>query len=319
MNSELINIHLYSKHAKKNESIYEFDIENVLSFVNKKVYLTITDFQALNTIFNVNETNNEFMGNILPEGHYRVSNILPIIQATLKEKSILNANSIEFFFDETRLEFGFKSISPFTLSGTVLNFLNIFTTTSTLIDDLYYLKSSQPVDLFKSSHNIHICSKNILITESNLKEEVSSIAKIAINCNYGEFIIYESEKNSIEIFNDFLSSFSICLKNDLNEDVIKNTNFSLTLRFQVFNQELSKTNLKSAEIIGGGLYPVINRYTSILKDARQLSIERYDEKMKTYLTNHPMYNFTEKEIRKMKKKKLNLIEELMKKNNKFLM
>ena len=183
-------------------------------------------------------------------------------------------------------------------------------------DEFYVVRSDRPVDL-GYTHNIHVCSNSILVDDTNINDSVSStLATFGLNYNFGEFILHNNDsRDRSECFNDFVNSIQISLKNDDNVDIFINTDFSLTIQFEVFNMEPEK--LLEINRMGGNSYPVVNRLTSILKDAKQIKQERYDEKMKQYLTSHPLYNFTEKEINKIKKKKINLLEELMKKN-KFL-
>jgi hypothetical protein len=322
--SEIINVRLHSKHAKKDESnTYHFDIGRTLSFVHKKAYVMVTQFQALNSIFNITSAKNELLGFRILEGNYSVDTLLPKIVEILKNYGNFT-NTVDVVLDKSRMEFVFTSISPFLLSGTCLKLIGITygasipvnnTTNPNIVN--YIVRSDRPIDL-GFTHNIHVCSSSIFVDDTNINDSVSStLCTFGLNYGFGEFILHNNDsRDRSECYNDFISIISISIKNDDDDDIFINTDFSLTIQFEVFQLDIEKIEMNK---MGSISYPVVNRYTSILKDAKQIQLERYNEKMKQYLTSHPLYSWTEKEIKQIKKKKMNLLEELMKKNNKFLL
>lgn len=312
--SELINVRLHSKHSKKDENnVYTFDIGRTLSFVHKNVYLTITQFQAIHNIFNVTTRNNEFLGEFIRPGFYQANALLGQLNPIIKNK--ITPTVIGLAQTET-LQYVFTAPTTFAFTGTILKSMGISSGISILEGVQYVLRSDKTVDL-NLTHNIHICSDSITIEDHNITDPTqTTLCSFPLNYEFGQFILHVNEtRDRARVLNDFINDIRISVKDDDGYDIFTTTDFSLTLQFEVF--PIETTPPLSMNMIGGALHPVINRITSILKDVRQLQLERYNEKMKTYLTTHPLYSFTETEIKRIRKKKMNLLEEI-KKNKLFL-
>ena len=284
---DIINIHLYSQDAHVVEKgFWRFQLHETINLIGREATISLIEFQTLNSIYNITDKNNEFSGNIMPVGFYTHTDI----EKYLKEK--LDSTTISCEFDKKTLKFKFTSLFAFVLTGTLLSFLNI-SGLPFLIGGKYILESYRCFDIHKRSHCIHIITPN-LRTASNTQVENNShhvgtrIGKINIKAEFGEYIIYsDSDQNKSVLYEDMISRIDVMLKNDMNENIFDQEDFSLTLKIEYSDLEdrekayldnlTDKTDVVRKE--GNNFnYPIVNRVVSVLKSSRDVRIEKFYRK-----------------------------------------
>jgi hypothetical protein len=318
----IINCNLNSDHAQRDHSApdkYIFETHSTLNLKNKEAYISVTDFQALHTLYNINSENNGFLGKFIEPGHYLSNEIVQNLNRIIIE--VLSANTtVTAVFSPNTLKFYFTSrFVSFTLDGSILNLLNIEDgSESLLIEDVNAIISKKPCDILENFHNINIIltgskSNNIAVDKDD-SYVGSKISRIPINCMFGYYIVYHNAKDSKNrLYEKVINSFEIMILNDDNKVILRDTKFTMTLKIEVYNN----SEPEEEEVIYKASLtapPVITNTVVSFKDVR----ERYEEDMlnkkKRYLENHPLYKFEPEEILKINKKFKKIKKGILKKN-----
>ena len=173
-----VNIQLSSDDAQIVDGRHVFDLHQSINLVGKRAILQLTDFQALNSIFNVT-SNDTFMGETFNAGFYDVTNLKRLLK-------VGNPFSVEF--NTSTLRWTISSLSPFTLTGSIVSYLG-FTKTESVWDGLQYsITSERAFDLYRRAHNVHVICSNLkhssnVVAQHHLNERV---AKVPINVVFGD-------------------------------------------------------------------------------------------------------------------------------------
>lgn len=304
---------------------HKFALADTLNLVGSDAYIRLIDFQGLNSTENITSSNNEvFNGEkvlSIPTGFYTIDEIIYRIQVFLDpafgKTMCPYTPTIAVKYNTSTLAVEFESEDPFSISdsdgrsGSLMEFLNFDTGDAALDDDnMYRLKSSRPIDLFKGRHNIHFVFNNLMMNNLIIQNDtfitLNRIAKIPINCRQGEYIHWTNHANvKSQLYDNSISELSVSMWNDYRLPMFDaRTTFHFTIELTVVEHDdpyLAILNgleapKKNAVTFSPIEYPVVNTETGILKDARTLMEEQYNLRERTYATTHPLYKFKDKNI-----------------------
>ena len=284
--TDIINVHLDSKDARLIDGIWRFRLHDPISLVGKNGTISLISFQAVNSIYNITDSNNTLNGFTFPDGFYKDGDMLTLLKTGLDP-------SITASFNRNSLKFKFKSDSPFTLTGSILTYVNINEPVA-IFDaptQQYITQSYRCFDVYQRAHSVNVILPNVR-TSNNFQIENSAhhhlstrIGKFNIECEFGEYITYNSytiDSNKSILNEDTIARIDVMLKNDLNENIFINDDFTLTLRIEVITLDEATTDdgyLDSNQIDQGGVktiggniynYPIINTVVSILKTSKDI-------------------------------------------------
>ena len=287
----IVNIHLNSQDARIIEpGLWRFHLHDPISLVGKYGNISLISFQAVNSIYNITDANNTLNNYTFSNGFYKDADLLALLKPGL-------GPSITVSFNKQKLKFLFTSNTPFILSGSILKYLNINELISLFDSEtqLFRTESYRCFDLYQRAHSVNVIIPNIR-TSNNTQVENSSahhlntrIGKFNIDCDFGEYIAYSSdttEQNKSILNEESISRIDVKLKNDYNEDIFIDDDFTLSLRIEIINSNAETTDdgyLNSLQndsgeiktIGGNGLdYPIVNQIVSILKTSRNMRNEK---------------------------------------------
>ena len=264
-----VNIQLSSDDAQNVDGRHVFDLHQSINLVGKRGILNLTDFQALNSIFNVT-SNDTFMGETFNAGFYDVTNLKRLLK-------VGNPFSVEF--NTSTLSWTISSLSPFTLTGSIVSYLG-FTKTESVWDGLQYsITSERAFDLYRRAHNVHVICSNLkhssnVVAQHHLNERV---AKVPINVDFGDYIVHHSgDAARCVLYENRIDRMEILLLNDLGERVLMNERYNLTFRLTIEDLDvdpwLDELEAPKRGVVGGAFYPIIRREVGHLKSARERAL-----------------------------------------------
>jgi hypothetical protein len=317
----IINCNLNSEHATRehtDSNKYIFETHDTLNLSNTESYISVVDFQALHSIFNINSENNEFMGRFIEAGHYLCDELVTVLNELILEIFPVESQ-FQVRFSKNTLKFYFVSVNiSFTLSGSILNILNIQDgSVSSLIEEVNMISSTKPCDILENFHNLNIVLKGVksrnIAVENDDAFIGNKICRVPIPCKFGEYIMFHNSKDSRNrIYEKIINSFEILILNDDNKPILTDTKFSMTLKIEVYNNNKEPEEEEKIYIASLTDTPVIINKIVSFKDARETYEEDMLKKKKRYLEDHPLYNFDlleiEKNIKKFKKIKKGIVK-----------
>ena len=284
---EIVNIHLHASDGENLGDRIRFRLHNTINLIGKRATIQLTNFQALNSIYNIDKTNNSFMGGEITPGFYDA------IQLLRSLTGLLGGNNIDTYFDESTLRYVFKSDTAFVLTGTLLEYLNIFDGSSKLVNGEYTVQSSRAFDLYKKAHFVFVVCENLRTTshvglEVNTRHVTERIGRVPIKLSFGDYIVYNEENASKSmIFENSVKMLDIRIVNDFNESVLMDEDFGISFSMEIWDIGDDRDFLlNTIEPPKKGLfdylhYPVVNKELPYLMTVR----DKYAEFVKTVRKN----------------------------------
>jgi hypothetical protein len=314
----IINCNLNSEHATRDHTDpnkYIFETHDTLNLSNTESYISVVDFQALHSIYNITSENNEFMGRFIEAGHYLCDELVTVLNELILESGSIT----RVVFSSRTLKFYFTNINEsFTLTGSILTFLNIENgAISAVIEEVNMIRSTKPCDILENFHNLNIVLKGVKSNNVAVDNDDAfignKICRVPIPCKFGEYIMFHNSKDSRNrIYEKIINSFEILILNDDNKPILTDTKFSMTLKIEVYNT--NKEPEEDQKIYTASLTdtPVIINKIVSFKDARKTYEETMLNRKRKYLEDHPLYNFDlleiERNIKKFKKIKKGIVK-----------
>ena len=110
-------------------------------------------------------------------------------------------------------------------------------------------------------------TNNMFLENTNIHS--SKISKIPIVANHGDFILYENTNNVKSIiFADSINQFRIKLVNDLGETVLENSDFTMSLKFEI--TEMLDDDSKISGKLSNFNIPIVNKEVYPLYNTREI-------------------------------------------------
>lgn len=326
-----IYVTLHSKDGIYKDGHYRFNLTHSVNLHGYDVIMEMTQYHGLNNVPNI-QYDVTFLDKTLPAGFYTTEDIQIFLQTVLNLNYV--SPKVSCYFDRSVLKFRFISDAPFSLNGTILNFLGFSDEVAESVKiigrfdfytgvthgDEYEIAMKNPLDLYRNIEYIHILNRSLLVKPhvSGQGDFENEIARIPLKVDFGSYIVLDNSDISIqnEIFNKNLQTIDLSIVTDNNYPI--ESLFSITLKLSLYkNEEVflnnnrrnyvsinnsveSEDSMEDSDFLGD--YSIVRIQTGKLKDARKLYAERLLNKRKEFLISHPLYQFTEEELDELKKK-----------------
>ncbi|MGA1753805.1 MAG: hypothetical protein ACO395_10725, partial [Pontimonas sp.] len=205
------------------DGVYTFHLDSPITAVGVHRTIECTAFQTLNCVYNINEENNEFLGDLIEPGFYRNDELVVLMRQKLPA-------GVAVFFNTSSLRFTFQSDSAFELSGTLLSLLDVPSTAEEL-GTRWIIRSRNPVDLYKNAHSYHILTNLRLGNHSHrVGDSLFKLATIPIRHDFGSHEIYEPQRpHRHSLFEPSVKTLKLLVRDDAGRPI--RSRFSITLKF----------------------------------------------------------------------------------------
>ena len=214
-----------------------FRLNPQLKINNDEVcFVNLTDFNMLNSVYNVTDSNNSFIFNgtthLVTPGYYSPSELAGVLDSAFTGLSVV--------FDKKTLKYRITSTPTTSLfiTGTLLPILGMSNSINNPADTVW--TSYKIPDEITSQNDIlftiaNLNTKNQMIGAKNIP---NLIDKVPIQVNFSEFIAYTNYTNkSTQVLSDNINDLNVrLLSNKLRELEINNVSWVCTLKFTIYKK-----------------------------------------------------------------------------------